>query len=545
MSDLRFKVGAVVLCNLGEHGWKLGRVIALHYREPQWPEEQTAPYQVILDDDNSLIYVPRDDDRLCREATAEDLKIIGRIDALAELPPGFESNADKTLGTDATLCCTGDGAEFGSASYRKGQCHGCTFCPKSWSYAELYSEHYRCVDRNGLKVSRQDVDLGTVLVGDSINLTASAALGSTEGFLQCPTLVRLPPGVHFSDDGRLAGQVNFDPHRDTTYRVEFVAVSTANWDNDAVGIVRLQISFLVEGNEAPDEFDIDAFDKKQQKARSSAGQAIENVWHTWERWERGELGNRATCDQICTMLSDLRSLLEQHPRLDNGLWWSQLGGFYMNVHKLLENTLFECELYLGYALTFGDAAVRQMAERNLEGCYQKRLLEAARFMWSDGAQQMIRGEWAKAAETMQAAASKKDGWGWAVNYGDIWIGEAAARLVHGAELIALGGSDAEKGTLLISQATRLLNKGVARANESKAFSTGGHPWASEISAALTTYKEFYERGSDTSDWLEAFKSRTLYWCAQVLAGTSPFPPKLRPRLEDAAALIQQLPGHND
>ena len=30
-----------------------------------------------------------------------------------------------------------------------------------------------------------------------------------------------------------------------------------------------------------------------------------------------------------------------------------------------------------------------MAERNLEGCYQKRLLEAARFMWMDGLKQMM------------------------------------------------------------------------------------------------------------------------------------------------------------
>ena len=38
----------------------------------------------------------------------------------------------------------------------------------------------------------------------------------------------------------------------------------------------------------------------------------------------------------------------------------------MNIHKLLENALFECELYLGYALTFGDSEVRRMAEQNLE-----------------------------------------------------------------------------------------------------------------------------------------------------------------------------------
>ena len=51
------------------------------------------------------------------------------------------------------------------------------------------------------------------------------------------------------------------------------------------------------------------------------------------------------------------------------------------VHKLLENTLYECELYLGHALMFGDAEVRRAAEQNLDGCYQKRLLgECARML---------------------------------------------------------------------------------------------------------------------------------------------------------------------
>ena len=54
---------------------------------------------------------------------------------------------------------------------------------------------------------------------------------------------------------------------------------------------------------------------------------------------------------------------------------------------------------------------------------------------------MMRGEWAAAAETLRLAADKKDGWGWGVNNGDIWIAEAAARLVHGAELSTRGGAD--------------------------------------------------------------------------------------------------------
>ena len=51
------------------------------------------------------------------------------------------------------------------------------------------------------------------------------------GFLQAPTLARLPPGVIFSDDGTLSGKVRFDPYREMNYDVDFVAVSTAKWDD--------------------------------------------------------------------------------------------------------------------------------------------------------------------------------------------------------------------------------------------------------------------------------------------------------------------------
>ena len=66
MSGFRFKVGTLVMCNLGPDGWKLGRVIALHYREMDWPTNMVAPYQVVLEADQMLIYVPEDDARYCR-----------------------------------------------------------------------------------------------------------------------------------------------------------------------------------------------------------------------------------------------------------------------------------------------------------------------------------------------------------------------------------------------------------------------------------------------------------------------------------------------
>ena len=543
MADFRFEVGARVLCNLGPSGWKLGRIIALNYREEHWPAETSAPYQVALEDDHTLIYVPEDDAAYCREPTAEDLRIAGRLDALAALPGGSEPEPrDAGEGAHGQLGCTGSKAKHGSPGYRDGRCQGCHCCPRSWSSVELYSEHYRCAARNGLKVTQRAVDLGTVRVGEAIQHPASEGLPSG-GFMQCPTLVRLPPGVRFSDEGALAGEVCFDPHRDAAYRVEFVAVSTADWDDDAVGIVRLEVTFRVEGNEAPDGFDLAAFMLDQEGARSGANRILDDLCDTWEAWSRRTLSNRDTCERMGADLRRLRELLEAHPRLDRGRWWALLGGFHMNVHKLLENTLFECELYLGHALTFGDAQVRAMAEQNLEGCYQKRLLEAARFMWIDGLEQMMRGEWARAAETLRRAAAKQDGWGWAVNYGDIWLSESAARLVLGARLAAQEGAEQGEGAAEIAESQQLLARAMTRVDEAGVFGPQGHPWAFELGVALTAYGSLQDRGADTSEWLAALESRTTYWCAQVLGGAPPFPPQPKPRLEDAAALAQRLPGH--
>jgi len=60
----------------------------------------------------------------------------------------------------------------------------------------------------------------------------------------------------------------------------------------------------------------------------------------------------------------------------------------MNLHKLLENVLLECELYLGLALLFPSAEVAADARGNLDGCLAKRKLEAAKFMWMAGLRQV-------------------------------------------------------------------------------------------------------------------------------------------------------------
>ena len=534
-AQLRFEVGAMVMCNLGPDGWKLGRVVALHYREDNWPPDQVAPYQVALEGDHSLIFVPSEDPRYCREATREDLNIERRLDALALPAPGISEREIATgAGAGTSLLLSGPQGD-GVSGYRDGRCHGCDQWPCYWSSVELYSEHYRAAARNGLTITRRTADLGTVCVGASVHHPASGFPAS--GFMQCPTLPRLPPGLTWSDDGALRGEVRFDPHRAESYTVEFVAVSTAEWQT-SVGLVRVEITFAVEGNVPAEGFEGLAFWREQQVARTTAERLLRAMGGAWERWE--QVGNRETIAQMSAHLAELRELLERHPRLDGGWYWAQLGGFHMNVHKLLENTLYECELYLGHALLSAEAEVRRVAEQNLEGCYQKRLLETARFLWLDGVDQMRRGEWAAASQTLYLAAAKKDGWGWGVNHGDIWIAEAAARLVHAAELDARGAVDAADVAQQLGEATRLVEKGAARAAEGGYFGPEGHPWAAEIRDALGRYRGF----ADATARLDALQKAMVFWCALVLGGAAPFPPQPRPRLTDAAALRRRLPGHN-
>lgn len=544
MSKYRFEVGTSVMCNLGEFGWRLGRIIALNYREDNWPEGQLAPYQVALDFDYSLIYVPKDDDRFCRKATDEDVKISSRSDALAEYNPRKVDNEIISDGSepDSNLCCPDDSSPLQYRSYRKGRSHCCNDCPKNWLYAELYSEHYRCADRNNLKISHHKIDLGTFKLGESLNYEPDGFLQNKIGFMQAPTLVRLPPGIIFSDDGGLAGEIAYDPNRDSEYDVNFVAASSYQWNDESIGLIRLEIHFTVNDNKPPNNFDELAFEKRQDNARSSASKILESLNKTWTSWEQRQLNNQTTCERMLDDLSSLRELVELHPRLDNGKWWGHLGGYHMNVHKLLENTLFECELYLGYALTFGNENVRFYAEQNLKGCYQKRLLESARFMWYDGIELILQNQWSAAIEIFRSAYAKKEGWGWAVNYGDIWLGEAVALIMNGVEK-GISTTNLEE-LEWFNKANKLVEDAVLRAKNSGVFGPEGHPWISEVSTALESIANLISNGKDISSWLDEFSSRTVYWCSQVLAGVFPFPPRERTRLASESVLIENLPGFN-
>jgi hypothetical protein len=64
----RFGIGTKVECDVGERDHVGGVIVAINYREDYWPEGQTVPYQVRLND-GRLIYAPQDDDRLIRKAS--------------------------------------------------------------------------------------------------------------------------------------------------------------------------------------------------------------------------------------------------------------------------------------------------------------------------------------------------------------------------------------------------------------------------------------------------------------------------------------------
>ena len=61
-----------------------------------------------------------------------------------------------------------------------------------------------------------------------------------------------------------------------------------------------------------------------------------------------------------------------------------------------------------------DESVRREARHDLDGCYAKRQLEAAKFLWHDGLRHLVAGEWAQARAKFELAQDKKDGWGWGV-----------------------------------------------------------------------------------------------------------------------------------
>lgn len=71
--ELRFEVGTRVECRVGATKWAPGVVIKHWYREPGWPTNHFAPYQVELDN-GKKIFAPKDDAQVIR---AEEPAAVG------------------------------------------------------------------------------------------------------------------------------------------------------------------------------------------------------------------------------------------------------------------------------------------------------------------------------------------------------------------------------------------------------------------------------------------------------------------------------------
>ena len=93
----------------------------------------------------------------------------------------------------------------------------------------------------------------------------------------------------------------------------------------------------------------------------------------------------------------------------------------MNLHKLLEDVLVDgCEHHFEQGLLYGPDD--EILRSNLDGCFAKRLLESAKFMWLQALSHLADPKsspesLAASRQLLQHAGSVKDGWAWGVNNG--------------------------------------------------------------------------------------------------------------------------------
>ena len=78
--NYRFTVGTRVICKMDE--WRIGTIVALNYKEANWPRGKVVPYQVELDActysymHGPLICVPADDDQICRKIVSRPSPVL-------------------------------------------------------------------------------------------------------------------------------------------------------------------------------------------------------------------------------------------------------------------------------------------------------------------------------------------------------------------------------------------------------------------------------------------------------------------------------------
>lgn len=87
------------------------------------------------------------------------------------------------------------------------------------------------------------------------------------------------------------------------------------------------------------------------------------------------------------------------------------------------------------------AGAASMANANLNGCMAKRKLEAAKFLFMEGLHLILQDRWSEAAPLLQKACDAKDGWGWGVNNGEIFVALGSVHAILRHQLPNLRGDD--------------------------------------------------------------------------------------------------------
>merc|ERR1712007_143348 len=113
--------------------------------------------------------------------------------------------------------------------------------------------------------------------------------------------------------------------------------------------------------------------------------------------------------------------------------------------------------------------------------------EAAKFMWMHGMAMMLHGKWEDAAEILDRAAAKKDGWGWGVNNGEIWMSAAAAKMMLVTKMHNAGAEQSRQSdTDVMEEILECLKLARGRCAQ--------HPWLKYNTEALTEYMKLLETG---------------------------------------------------
>jgi hypothetical protein len=339
-------------------------------------------------------------------------------------------------------------------NYRLGLCEQCHCSALQWTCVELLSKHYKCTDRTHATFYNVSRHLGTHSIGNHFSWSVPSNLPTRHWLRNCVSHATLHnTGLTFRDDGILEGVISPLSEKEIWLTAFHTAISTSNGETITT-VTRLNLHLYI-NTHVPTT--VHSFETVHPNVSRAADRAVAY----YNSWESGQQNHADAIKGMNQEFARMKSTLDVAPH--DAFGWAILGALHMNTHKLLENVLLEAEHYLGHALTFGGAAA-DFAEKNLEGCYAKRQLEAAKFIWMEGMEALVKGIavlavemkaetevgsdgtmlvemdneklarsellFVRAEHLFERASKKKSGWGWGVNNGEIYLGLASSILLQ-------------------------------------------------------------------------------------------------------------------